>query len=385
MKQFFRIRQEPKNSFIDYYMNEKPAKPIASIPLTGSAIRDVPSCESMTRFKRKHVLEIQEPSRKWRLDFGDSYSDKVAWLECLNNCAFVFPGKVITVDCTLARNSPKDGVFNNVFDAVIQSSKGDTIQIRKGEYFEELPIVKSLKFVGEEGVVIYPPKLKRVLTDSQVTLFSEDSSLPASSVWFENLCFDLKKEQKLILVHSYSGSAKFVNCTFTGGDITIKVSGESSVYLEKCIVTNAKRYGLLAKDSAFLSLKDCDIRRNGYDGIYTEGQSKLLCCNNVIEENTYNGLALSSQYLSVLVDNTISKNKWDGVSIGSAQSLIVLEKNQFSDNFGMGIYFSKGKGNSVHFTFDGKEDLDCLQGTKTSLDKLTECNTFANNKNGSFK
>jgi hypothetical protein len=118
-KQYFRLRKEnDKASFLDYYPSEKVLKPVGSVPLAGAFVRMVPTFESMKLYKRRHIVEIQEPSRKWKLDFCDSFSLKYEWFHLLYAQALTFPGKSITVDCTLARNSPKDHIFTNIFDAV---------------------------------------------------------------------------------------------------------------------------------------------------------------------------------------------------------------------------------------------------------------------------
>jgi parallel beta-helix repeat protein len=269
---------------------------------------------------------------------------------------------------------------------LIHCSRGDIIQIKPGVYFEELPIVKSIRLIGQDKVFIFPPKSKRILTDSQVTLFSPDDDLPGAGVTFENLTFDLKGEKKLSVVHAFSGNMIFRNCNFVGGDVSVKGSGSAIITLEKCTVSLAKRYGLFFGEQSTLYMKDCHVKENGYDGIYTCENSLVVVEKTVIERNSYNGVSLNSCFRSVFVGNTISKNKWDGISIGVTSSVIILKENEFLDNSGLGCYFSKGKGNRLLVEYDETLDYENVENTKgISNDVVIERNAFKGNQKGTLK
>lgn len=115
---YFRLRKENNGiCFVDWYNNDKGTKPLGSIPLSGAHIISYPNSTSQKLYKRNFIIEIQEPTRKWKLE-ATNYDEKLSWYNYLAEHSILFIGKTLSSDSSMPRNSPKDNIYNNLFDAV---------------------------------------------------------------------------------------------------------------------------------------------------------------------------------------------------------------------------------------------------------------------------
>lgn len=130
-------------------------------------------------------------------------------------------------------------------------------------------------------------------------------------------------------------------------------------------------------------IRNSKIIKNGYDGVFLDDQSYSLITKSLISKNNYNGISIKSSFQAILLENDISENSWDGLSIATRDVKLVLSKNNFDSNYGVGIYFLKGKGDYLYLDYNIFEDLENSQkNTNTSETQITEKNNFNQNKKG---
>jgi parallel beta-helix repeat protein len=193
---------------------------------------------------------------------------------------------------------------DTIQEAINHASSGATIFVRKGIYYENVVINKSVSLVGED-------------VDSTIVYGSENGSvisIVASAVNFTG--FTVKK----------SGRGPY--------DSAIRVERSSGVVITYNKITeNTNGIGLFSSSNNVISSNT--IFYNEFYGVEFFSSNNNVISGNVISNN-YDGVYLSSSGGAVFSGNTITNNKFYGVEFFSSNNN-VISGNVISNNYDEGI------------------------------------------------
>ena len=219
------------------------------------------------------------------------------------------PVKASPTTWTVDDDKPAD--FKKIQDAINNASSGDTIFVRKGIYYENVVINKSVSLVGED-------------MDSTIVYGSENGSvisIVASDVNFTG--FTVKK----------SGTK--------ADDSAIRIEHSSGVVITYNKITeNAKGIGLFSSSNNVISSNT--IFYNEF-GVHFFSSNNNVISGNVISNNYY-GIYLAYSSGDVFSGNTIFYNEVYGVHFFSSNNN-VISGNVISNNYDRGVYLTFSSNN----------------------------------------
>jgi len=220
------------------------------------------------------------------------------------------PVKASPTTWTVDDDKPAD--FKKIQDAINNASSGDTIFVRKGIYYENVVINKSVSLVGED-------------TDSTIVDGYENGSvisIAANNVNFTG--FTVKK----------SGKGPY--------DSAIRVERSSGVVITYNKITeNTNGIGLFSSSNNVISSNT--IFYNEFYGVEFFSSNNNVISGNVISNN-YDGVYLSSSGGAVFSGNTITNNEFYGVEFFSSNNN-VISGNVISNNYDGGVYLTFSSNN----------------------------------------
>lgn len=202
--------------------------------------------------------------------------------------------------------------YFTINDAIQNASKGDTIFVKSGVYYENLVVDKSLSLIGEN------PSNTIIIGDGNVER-GEQSVVTLSADQIEITGFTIKSQ-------NYSKSSIYA----TG----ISIEGDN------CKITNNiicnTYYGIFCSVQSNITISKNQIISNLKDGIRFVGGSLNNISENNIEGNAKGGIAIEG-YSNTISKNNITNND-RGIGIGSSYSLVF--GNIIEDNIEFNFFFA---------------------------------------------
>ncbi len=200
--------------------------------------------------------------------------------------------------------------FTTISTAVKNASPGETILVRKGTYYENPVIDKSLTLMAEEeekATVIGAGGVERG-AKPVFTLAADDITLKGFNIRSQN----------------YSSQTNYA----TG----INLEGDNCAILENDI--QGTYYGIFSSVQSSNIISNNNIANTLKDGIRICGGSNNTIENNKITGNAQSGIALGG-YLDTVKGNLLQKNNR---AIGLGASYTVVFNNSISENSESGLY-----------------------------------------------
>lgn len=202
--------------------------------------------------------------------------------------------------------------YSTIGAAIGNASQGDTILVKKGTYYENPWIDKSLSLVGEDSngtMVIGTGGVDRGAC-AVFTLAAENVTLSGFTIKSLN----------------YSSAAFHATGIIVNGD--------------KCTITDnnivGTYYGIFSSIHSSTFIAQNNITATLKDGIRICGGSSITVSDNRITENAVSGIAIDG-YSNKVLGNYICNN---GRGIGIGSSYTVVFGNNITGNSESGIYFA---------------------------------------------
>ena len=201
--------------------------------------------------------------------------------------------------------------YPTIGTAIGNATRGDTILVRAGTYFENPVVDKSITLISEvpRGAIVngtggLPKGAKGVFT------------ITASNVTLQGFTIESSK---------YTPSSNGPTAVMLYGDnCTIKGNTFLGTY-----------YGLFATVTFHTTITENNVVNIGKNGIKLCGGAQNIISNNFMTGNIQSGAAIDG-YADLISGNTFVAN---GLGLGLAASYSVVFGNNFTDNTGNGIYF----------------------------------------------
>jgi parallel beta-helix repeat protein len=199
----------------------------------------------------------------------------------------------------------EDGNFSTIQDAIDYATSEDTIYVKKGIYYENIVIDKSIILIGENNT--------NTIIDGRGA--GNVIKINSDNVTIKNLTI-----QHSGLIYPNSG---------------INVSSNNNT-IEENIISNCF-YSMTLYDSSDNLIKNNIIKESNNCGIYMTNSSDNFIINNVIKDHNYNGIGVyESSDRNSLINNSIFNNGYCGINI-KISSMNTVKSNNISDNY-IGIH-----------------------------------------------
>lgn len=167
--------------------------------------------------------------------------------------------------------------FTKIQEAIDGASPGDTVEVKAGEYQENLVIKKSLTLRG---------------------MGAEETIIDGIQEGYPVVWIMMQEEAQMVLV-------KVKGLMVTGAQ------GEDCADLDKAICPN----GVLIQGSAQAEITGCTISENQWNGIMLQDSTQAEITNSTISGNERDGIMLYDSAQATIERNTITKNLGYGVAL----------------------------------------------------------------------
>ena len=202
---------------------------------------------------------------------------------------------------------------STIQEAINQADPGDTIFVRKGTYYENVIVNKSVSLVGED----------------------RDSTI-----------VDGNRQGSVISIVANNVNISGFTIRYSGNDYYdsgIYVDHSSGNDISHNTITN-NRDGMYLDSSSNNVFSENTITNNR-DGINLYSSSNNMVSENTISSNSYYGISLFSSSNNVFSENTITNNR-DGMYLYSSSNNVVSE-NTISSNSYYGMYLTLDSSNNI--------------------------------------
>lgn len=278
-------------------------------------------------------------------------------------------GQTIYVDdnATGTENGSSAHPFNTIEEGLDAAESGDTVQVAKGTYEENITIPKGVKVVGagRGSTTIKADK------DDKVTVVMKDrSKLQGVTVKKGKVGVVVKEGARAEITDSaivdnrHEGivalkAAKNDDGKLSLVDVEVRDNGWSGIYSEK----------------RKLVILESDIKENGKTGIFLEDGVKAWFDNNAVSGNRADGLyvKMGGSEVTIASGNTFRANRLSGVAVendGTKGSVVVVRKSRLSENGNYGV---------AKLTHNGTVSANAWSGLS-----VQDTNTFFGNKKGNI-
>lgn len=228
--------------------------------------------------------------------------------------------------------------------AISNASQGDTILVKRGVYYENPVIDKSLSLVGEDSkntIVMGKGGIER---GGHAVFMLAAEGVQLSGFTIESL--------------NYSSSTYYAtgiiieadNCTITGNNIHntyygIFCSVQSSIFISQNNITANLKDGIRFYGGSSNKISENNIIGNSKSGTAIQGYSNTLSRNNI--KNNMRGIGIGSSY-SVVFGNSITGNTEAGLYFAGSNNIV--SANDIIEN-NWGIYLTS------NFAFPNNNDF----------------------------
>lgn len=224
---------------------------------------------------------------------------------------FVFPffssagrGEEIYVNAkaTGTEDGSAENPYRKISSALRKAEKNDKLFVAKGEYEENIEIPKGVKVYGADR--------------DEVVIKAKDNDAPV---------VEMNQDTKINKV------------TIKNGKVGIKVEkNDDDVSIIDCVIEKNKHDGIKIEKGSVskshpVSVTENVIRKNGWNGIYSETRRVVLMENNIYD-NDRDGVELAEGSSAWIEDNRINNNDGVGFKFTLDNSNIWLKDNSIRDN-----------------------------------------------------
>jgi len=219
--------------------------------------------------------------------------------------------------------------YNTIQIAINDSSPGDTITVKNGEYVENLVITKPItirgtrpEWTGIKPSVADKPAVQVNTVSGKVTL--------------ENFTVNGNESTPVITVAG-EADLTFKNCRVLGGRTAVSINNRASVRIANSSLS-ASRWGLRVAEKSEATVSDTAISGNE-SGATVSDSSVLTLINSRLENNTGPGITVTGTALANVLSAIIEGNSGAGVKMADF-SRLNMKESQVNANSGGGILLS---------------------------------------------
>jgi parallel beta-helix repeat protein len=254
--------------------------------------------------------------------------------------------------------------YKNIQDAIDTAQKGDTINVKAGNYEESLVLKSGVSIKGYDAneVVIHCDVVDGPVVKAADCNSLEISNLTLKHTGLERMPTDFEGRFPVLLINSSEILVTRCKIQNSGGNgITVKDWGST---ISECNITNSKVNGIAINGYARVTLRNNNFCQNGGRGIYFTANASGNLYGNTCNENAHSGISLNNDQANVnlycnicannkrqgiffgpgakgiAIGNLCRANTYNGISVTGNGTNPILEKNEANDNNGSGIYFS---------------------------------------------
>jgi len=244
------------------------------------------------------------------------------------------------------------GDFTTITDAIVAAAPGARILVRSGVYDEGLIVDKPLEIVGDGhlGDVV----IRAVGCD--VILFK------AIKGKISNFMLRQNGGGNWHGVDVAQGCLELVSCDISSDSLScVAVNNNAYPKIVDNKIHDGKSSGIHVYENGQGVIKDNDIYRNVFAGIWITGDGNPTLRNNKIHDGKYIGLRVDGNGRGIIENNDIFGNEMAGVSISEGGNP-TLRNNKIYDGKGVGIrVFGHGHGviedNDIYGNASGGVDI----------------------------
>lgn len=215
-------------------------------------------------------------------------------------------------DASGTENGSSAHPFDTIAEGLDVAGSGDTVNVAKGTYKENITLPKGVKLVGAGR--------------NKTTIES-------------------RKDEKVTVV--MKDRSKLEGVTVRKGKVGVVVKEGARADITDSAIEDNRHEGIVAlkaskSDDGKLSLVDVEVRDNGWSGIYSQ-KRKIVVLESEIKENGRTGIYLEDGTKAWFDDNAVSDNHADGLYVKlDGSEVTVASGNTFRANQLSGIAVEQG-------------------------------------------
>ena len=256
--------------------------------------------------------------------------------------------------------------YLKIQDAIDNSSKGDTIFVYNGTYFERIIINKTITLIAHDinTTIIDGYGNENVVTITSPTVYIANftiQNITTNNYWVNAGIYVFSDNNSIVNNHINdiidtgifiaNSSNNTIRNNFIercGSGIDIWSLSKFGPVARKNIVENNKiidsQFGIWVQESDENNLSNNYICRTLWEGIQLIGSRKNIICYNKISNSKYrSGIYLSQSNDNFIFYNNISKNRAEGITLERSSFNILYKNNIEKNRIGLLIYlFSIG-------------------------------------------
>ena len=223
--------------------------------------------------------------------------------------------------------------YPTITAAVEHATSGDTVQVRSGDYYENVVIDKGIAVIGEDRQNTFVVGTGGVARGGQAVFTLSADGITLSGFTIQSI--------------NYSSSTDYASGIFVDGDnciitgniirdtyIGIFCSVQSGTTISQNTITTSRKDGIRFLGGDLNVFSENDIFGNAQSGLITGGYSNTVSRNNLT--GNWRGMGLGAQQ-SVVFGNQISDNTESGIFLDGSKNTI--SANDISGNK-WGMYFT---------------------------------------------
>ena len=244
--------------------------------------------------------------------------------------------------------------FDAIQDGVDAVCEYGTVNVKSGNYHENIEIDKSLNLIGEDKIntIIDGNNIGAVIkvTDNLVNIngFTFTTNSDDNDILIKLRANDCNIENNILILNVvnhgidllYSNDNNIFDNIVTGSPSSNSIAGIKIYHSDGNIIKN----NIITKITY-------EHWGNGY-GILVKESKENRIIGNTVSENNYHGICLCVKSTDNLIeDNTVSNNlgfSADGISLLSASNDNILNNNIVTKNYQIGISLNGGFGGNVN-------------------------------------
>jgi parallel beta-helix repeat protein len=329
-----------------------------------------------------------------QLDYSGQFfaSRNVTYLQAQSSAITLIVQQEPTASKTWTVDDNGPGDFPSIHAAINAASSGDVVYVKKGHYYENVFINKSVKLLGENKfeTVIDGNGIGNVVTVSASNVvvkgFTVQRSAPSlifGGVYLSNASSSFISDN--IFANNSMGiySKSSSNSLILANDIT---SREYGIYLDnspnsRISVNNVVNCGIIGISTTYSSdnsiISGNIVMNDGSYGVNIHSSSNQTVSSNAISSNQF-GIEMQKSSNILVSHNIITSNSQGGISL-TLSSNTVLFGNDVIDN-GQGIYLYSSTNNVISANRLNNE-WNGIQFTSSSNNTIT-ANTLTGNLRG---
>ena len=215
----------------------------------------------------------------------------------------------------------EDGNFSTIQDAIDYAIFGDTIYVKKGIYYENIVIDKSIILVGENNTntIIDGRGAGNVIKINSDNVTIKNFTIQHSGIYYPNSGINFSSNNNTIEENIIS------NCFYS---MTLYDSSDNLI--QNNIVKESNNCGIYMTNSSDNFIINNVIKDHNFNGIGVyESSDRNSLKNNSIFNNGHCGINIKISSMNTIISNNISNN-YIGIHIPSTENII--DENIFTNN-----------------------------------------------------